>query len=350
MENEGKRPVMHRTGTSIKDWWPNQLTLEALHKNSPKADPMGTGFDYAEEFKRLDLDALKGDIEDLMTTSEDWWPADWGHYGPLFIRMAWHSAGTYRVSDGRGGAGAGQQRFAPLNSWPDNANLDKARRLLWPIKKKYGSKISWADLIVFAGNCALESMGFKTFGFAGGRADVWEPEDVHWGTETTWLAADRYHGERELANPLAAVEMGLIYVNPQGPNGEPIALAAAKDIRETFAPHGDERRGDGRPHRRRAHLRQDAWCRGCGPRRCRTGGWDAGGDGARMAQHPRHRPWWRRHHQRTGGDVDAHPGVLGQQLLRDPVRLRVGPDQESGGGVAVGPDGPRRSECRARRA
>ena len=235
MENEGKRPVMHSTGTSIKDWWPNQLTLEALHKNSPKADPMGTGFDYAEEFKRLDLDALKGDIEDLMTTSEDWWPADWGHYGPLFIRMAWHSAGTYRVSDGRGGAGAGQQRFAPLNSWPDNANLDKARRLLWPIKKKYGAKISWADLIVFAGNCALESMGFKTFGFAGGRVDVWEPEDVHWGTETTWLAADRYHGERELANPLAAVEMGLIYVNPQGPNGEPIRSAAAKDIRETFA-------------------------------------------------------------------------------------------------------------------
>nr|WP_197526366.1 catalase/peroxidase HPI [Botrimarina colliarenosi] len=217
------------------DWWPNQLNLQILHQNSAKSDPMGADFNYAEEFKKLDLEALKKDIDELMTTSQDWWPADYGHYGPLFIRMAWHSAGTYRVTDGRGGAGYGTQRFAPLNSWPDNANLDKARRLLWPIKQKYGRKISWADLMVFTGNCALESMGFKTMGFAGGREDVWEPQlDVNWGPETTWLGDERYHGDRELDNPLAAVQMGLIYVNPEGPNGKPDPLAAAKDIRETF--------------------------------------------------------------------------------------------------------------------
>jgi catalase-peroxidase len=220
--------------TSNQDWWPNQLELTPLHQNPPTADPMGAGFDYAEEFKTLDLAALKADIGTVMTTSQDWWPADYGHYGPLFIRMAWHSAGTYRISDGRGGAGSGDQRFAPLNSWPDNANLDKARRLLWPVKKKYGKKISWADLMVLAGNCALESMGFTTFGFAGGRADVWEPEQINWGNEATWLDDERYSGDRELANPLAAVQMGLIYVNPEGPNGNPDALAAARDIRETF--------------------------------------------------------------------------------------------------------------------
>ncbi len=220
---------------SNRDWWPNQLNLAILHQNSLKSNPMGADFNYAEEFSKLDLDALKKDIDELMTTSQDWWPADYGHYGPLFIRMAWHSAGTYRVADGRGGAGYGTQRFAPLNSWPDNANLDKARRLLWPIKQKYGNKISWADLMVFAGNCALESAGFKTMGFAGGREDVWEPqEDINWGPETEWLADKRYSGDRELENPLAAVQMGLIYVNPEGPNGEPSALAAAKDIRETF--------------------------------------------------------------------------------------------------------------------
>jgi catalase-peroxidase len=219
---------------SNKDWWPNQLNLKVLHQNPPQADPMGEEFNYAEEFKTLDLEALKRDVIQVMTTSQDWWPADYGHYGPLFIRMAWHSAGTYRISDGRGGAGAGEQRFAPLNSWPDNANLDKARRLLWPIKQKYGRKISWADLMVFAGNSALESMGFKTFGFGGGREDVWEPEEINWGNEKTWLADERYSGERDLANPLAAVQMGLIYVNPEGPNGMPSALAAAKDIRETF--------------------------------------------------------------------------------------------------------------------
>ena len=220
--------------SSNQHWWPNQLNLKPLQQNSRLSDPMGDDFNYAEEFKTLDLDALKKDIEQVMTTSQDWWPADYGHYGPLFIRMAWHSAGTYRITDGRGGAGAGQQRFAPLNSWPDNANLDKARRLLWPIKQKYGRKLSWADLMVFAGNCALESMGFKTFGFGGGREDVWEPEDINWGPEHTWLGDERYSGDRELQEPLANVQMGLIYVNPEGPNGNPDPLAAARDIRETF--------------------------------------------------------------------------------------------------------------------
>ena len=218
------------------DWWPNQLNLQILHQNSALSNPMGDGFNYAEEFNKLDLDAVKQDLFDLMTTSQDWWPADYGHYGPFFIRMAWHGAGTYRVADGRGGASYGTQRYAPLNSWPDNANLDKARRLLWPIKQKYGKQISWADLMVLAGNCALESMGLETFGFAGGREDVWEPQiDINWGPETEWLGDKRYSGDRELANPLAAVQMGLIYVNPEGPNGEPDPLAAAKDIRETFA-------------------------------------------------------------------------------------------------------------------
>ena len=226
---------MTRTaGTSNRDWWPNQLDLAKLRQNSPLSDPMGDDFNYADEFAKLDLDALKRDISELMTTSQDWWPADFGHYGGLFIRMAWHGAGTYRINDGRGGASRGQQRFAPLNSWPDNVNLDKARRLLWPVKQKYGRRISWADLLIFAGNCALESMGFKTFGFGGGREDVWEPDDMDWGPEDTWLADARYSGERDLANPLAAVQMGLIYVNPEGPNGNPDPVAAATDIRETF--------------------------------------------------------------------------------------------------------------------
>jgi catalase-peroxidase len=219
---------------TVKEWWPDHLDLTVLHRNSPAADPMGADFDYAAEFATLDLEAVRRDLHALMTDSQPWWPADYGHYGPLFIRMAWHSAGTYRISDGRGGGGLGAQRFAPLNSWPDNVNLDKARRLLWPVKQKYGRKISWADLMILAGNCALESMGFKTFGFGGGRADIWEPDDIDWGTESTWLADERYSGERDLANPLAAVQMGLIYVNPEGPNGQPSALAAAKDIRETF--------------------------------------------------------------------------------------------------------------------
>jgi catalase-peroxidase len=223
-------------GTKNRNWWPNQLNLEMLHYHSNLSDPMGEGFDYAEEFRKLDLKALKQDLYNLMTDSQEWWPADYGHYGPFMVRMAWHSAGTYRIADGRGGAGAGQQRFAPLNSWPDNTNLDKARRLLWPVKQKYGNQISWADLMILAGNCAMESMGFKTFGFGGGRADVWEPEeDIYWGTETEWLTDKRYKGERELENPLAAVQMGLIYVNPQGPNGEPDPIASGGDIRETFA-------------------------------------------------------------------------------------------------------------------
>ncbi len=238
MSTEAKCPFTHTAAgaTTNSDWWPNQLNLKILHQHSPLSDPMGKGFNYAEEFKSLDLNAVIKDLHALMTDSQDWWPADFGHYGPLFIRMAWHSAGTYRIGDGRGGAGAGQQRFAPLNSWPDNVNLDKARRLLLPIKQKYGRKISWADLMILAGNVALDSMGFETFGFGGGREDVWEPEeDIFWGPEGKWLADERYSGDRDLQNPLAAVQMGLIYVNPEGPNGKPDPVAAARDIRETFA-------------------------------------------------------------------------------------------------------------------
>jgi catalase-peroxidase len=242
MHEKDKCPVTGRTskaiadGTTNKDWWPNQLNLKILHQNPAARNPMGEAFNYAEEFKKLDLKALKDDLSALMTDSQEWWPADYGHYGPFFIRMAWHSAGTYRTGDGRGGAATGTLRFAPLNSWPDNANLDKARRLLWPIKQKYGKKISWADLMILAGNCALESMGLKTFGFAGGREDVWEPEeDIYWGSEIEWLGDNRYSGDRELEKPLAAVQMGLIYVNPEGPNGQPSAIASAKDIRDTFA-------------------------------------------------------------------------------------------------------------------
>ena len=234
MSDETTSPAHTAPEMRVRQWWPNQIDLTVLHRDSPAADPMGADFDYAAAFATLDLEAVRRDLMALMTDSQEWWPADYGHYGPLFIRMAWHSAGTYRISDGRGGGGLGAQRFAPLNSWPDNGNLDKARRLLWPIKRKYGRRISWADLMILAGNCALESMGFATFGFGGGREDVWEPDDIDWGGERTWLADERYSGERELANPLAAVQMGLIYVNPEGPNGMPSALAAAKDIRETF--------------------------------------------------------------------------------------------------------------------
>ena len=242
MSEDSKCPVTGKTGgttarraTSNRDWWPNQLNLGILHQHAPASNPMGPGFDYAKAFKKLDLAALKKDLYALMTDSQDWWPADWGHYGGLFIRMAWHSAGTYRTADGRGGGGTGNQRFAPVNSWPDNGNLDKARRLLWPIKQKYGSKISWADLLILAGNCALESMGFKTFGFGGGRIDIWQPEeDIYWGKEDIWLGDKRYSGDRELENPLAAVQMGLIYVNPEGPNGNPDPVASGRDVRETF--------------------------------------------------------------------------------------------------------------------
>jgi catalase-peroxidase len=235
MANDVKCPVAHGRGRSNRDWWPESLDLSVLHAKSPSADPLGPDFDYTKEFEKLDLDAVVKDLHALMTESQDWWPADFGHYGGLMIRLAWHAAGTYRITDGRGGAGGGQQRFAPLNSWPDNANLDKARRLLWPIKQKYGNKLSWADLYVLVGNVALESMGFKTFGFAGGRADQWEPEELYWGPEGTWLGDERYSGERDLQDPLGAVQMGLIYVNPEGPNGNPDPVAAARDIRATFA-------------------------------------------------------------------------------------------------------------------
>ncbi|TVR60999.1 MAG: catalase-peroxidase, partial [Candidatus Competibacteraceae bacterium] len=232
----GSRTRIGGGGGGPSDWWPDQLNLRILHQHTPESNPLGRDFNYAEEFKKLDLQALKKDLADVMTDSKDWWPADYGHYGPFMVRMAWHAAGTYRTADGRGGASSGNQRFAPINSWPDNANLDKARRLLWPVKQKYGNQISWADLFILAGNVAMETMGFKTFGFGGGRIDIWAPEeDVYWGGESEWLDNKRYSGDRELANPLAAVQMGLIYVNPEGPDGKPDPLASAKDIRETFA-------------------------------------------------------------------------------------------------------------------
>ncbi|MBP6627755.1 MAG: catalase-peroxidase, partial [Arenimonas sp.] len=242
MTTESKCPFSGGAGShavagapSNASWWPNQLNLKMLHGQSPATNPMGADFDYAEAFKTLDLDAVVKDLTALMTDSQDWWPADYGHYGPFFVRMTWHAAGTYRIHDGRGGGGTGAQRFAPLNSWPDNGNLDKARRLLWPVKQKYGNALSWADLLILAGNVAMDSMGFKTFGFGGGRPDIWEPEDeIYWGPETTWLGDQRYSGDRELANPLGAVQMGLIYVNPEGPNGKPDPLASARDIRDTF--------------------------------------------------------------------------------------------------------------------
>ena len=285
----------------------------------------------------------------VMTTSQDWWPADYGHYGPLFIRMSWHAAGTYRIEDGRGGAGDGAQRFAPLNSWPDNANLDKARRLLWPVKQKYGRKISWADLLVLAGNVALESMGFKTFGFGFGREDIWEPEEIFWGPEDTWLGDERYSGDRELTGPFGAVQMGLIYVNPEGPNGNPDPLAAARDIRETFRRHGDERRGDGRAHRRRPHVRQVPRRGRPQPGRPRARGLPGRAPGPGLEEHLRQRQGQGRDHQRARGRVDAHPDHVGQQLLRDPVRLRVGADREPRRRQAVEAEGRRRGRRRARR-
>ncbi len=305
------------------NWWPNQLNLKILHQHSPLSDPMGEAFNYAEEFKSLDLNAVIKDLHALMTTSQDWWPADYGHYGPLFIRMAWHSAGTYRIADGRGGAGSGSQRFAPLNSWPDNVSLDKARRLLWPIKQKYGRKISWADLMILTGNVALESMGFKTFGFGGGRADIWEPEDdIYWGPESKWLGDERYSGDRQLDNPLGAVQMGLIYVNPEGPNGNPDPLAAARDIRETFArmAMNDEETVAliaGGHTFGKAHGAADpnkyvrSRTRGRRHRRARP----------RLDEHLWQRQRRRHDHQRVGRRMDHQPGEVGQQLLRQPVRL-----------------------------
>ena len=289
MSDERTSPTRTAAEMGIRQWWPDQLDLTVLHRNSPASDPMGADFDYAAEFATLDLEAVRRDLMALMTDSQEWWPADYGHYGPLFIRMAWHSAGTYRISDGRGGGGSGQQRFAPLNSWPDNANLDKARRLLWPVKQKYGRKISWADLMILAGNCALESMGFPTFGFGGGREDVWEPDDVDWGTEHTWLGDERYSGDRDLANPLAAVQMGLIYVNPEGPNGEPERARRGQGHPGDVPPHGHERRGDGGADRRRSHVRQDPRRRRRRERRPRARGRAAAGDGPRLEEQLRHR-------------------------------------------------------------
>ena len=341
LEKNGGCPVPHGTpsGTHMdaglmtnRDWWPNQLNLKVLHQNSSLLDPMGPTFRYADEFKKLDLAALKNDIFALMTRSQDWWPADYGHYGPLFIRMAWHSAGTYRIFDGRGGASSGTQRFAPLNSWPDNANLDKARRLLWPIKQKYGSALSWADLMVFAGNCAIESMGLKPFGFGGGREDVWEPEeDINWGGEKEWLGDQRYSGDRELAPPFGAVQMGLIYVNPEGPERQAgsarVGARHSRDVRS----HGDERRGNGRAHRGRAYVRQSAWCRRSqAVRRPRTRGRIDRRAGTGLEKQLRQRQRRRDDHQRTRRRVDDEPGDVGQQLLRQPLQLRVGADEEPG--------------------
>jgi len=305
MADNGKCPMTGASGrttasggTSNRNWWPNQLNLGILHQHAPAANPMGPDFNYAEEFKKLDLAALKKDLYALMTDSQDWWPADWGHYGGLFIRMAWHSAGTYRTADGRGGGGTGNQRFAPINSWPDNGNLDKARRLLWPIKQKYGNKISWADLMILAGNCALESMGFKTFGFGGGRADIWQPEeDIYWGKEDTWLGDKRYSGDRDLENPLAAVQMGLIYVNPKAPTATPTRWPRPRRARD-LRPHGHERRRDGRPRRRWPHFRQGA----------RRGRPCAGGAGARRRPHRRARLGWI---NRFGTGKGAHTTTSG---------------------------------------
>ena len=338
--DEGACPVRapHPTqGGGNRQWWPDRLNLKILAKNPAVANPLGEQFSYAEAFSTLDLPAVKQDIAQVLTTSQDWWPADFGHYGPFMIRMAWHSAGTYRISDGRGGAGSGQQRFAPLNSWPDNANLDKARRLLWPVKKKYGQKLSWADLLVLTGNVALETMGFATFGFAGGRADVWEPdEDVYWGPESVWLGDERYSGDRELEEPFGAVQMGLIYVNPQGPNGNPDPLAAARDIRETFrrmAMNDEETvaliaggHTFGKTHGAGPESRR--WRRPRGrPDR-------AAGPG--LEEQLRHRHRRRRDHQRPRGHLDADAGDLGQQLPGDPVRVRVGADRQSRRGRTSG--------------
>ena len=334
------------------DWWPEQLNLKGLQHDSPQVDPMGEEFDYAKEFASLDLNAVINDLKALMTNSQEWWPADFGHYGPLFIRMAWHSAGTYRIHDGRGGAGYGQQRFAPLNSWPDNASLDKARRLLWPIKQKYGRKISWADLLILTGNVALESMGFKTFGFAGGRADSWEPDDsIYWGPEGEWLADERYFGDRELQNPLGAVQMGLIYVNPEGPNSKPDPIASARDIRETF--------------KRMAMNDEETVALIAGGH---TFGKTHGAADAKINVGPEPEGatieeqgfgWKNKFGTGKGNDAitsgleviwtdDADE--MEQQLLPEPVRLRMGADEEPGRRLSVDPEGRRRSGHGARSA
>ena len=343
MTNEAKCPfsgdVRKHTvagAPSNADWWPNQLKLNILHQHSAKSDPMGEAFDYAEAFKSLDLDAVINDLHAVMTDSQDWWPADYGHYGPLFIRMAWHSAGTYRISDGRGGAGSGNQRFAPLNSWPDNVNLDKARRLLWPIKQKYGNKLSWADLLILAGNIALESMGLKTFGFGGGRQDIWEPEeDIYWGSENKWLDDKRHAGDRSLENPLGAVQMGLIYVNPEGPNGNPDPVASGRDVRETFARMA---MNDYETVALTVGGHTFGKCHGAGPAthvgpEPEAAGTEEQGLGWKSSL----QQWKGRRHdqQRSGGFMDADPDTVGQQLSGHVVRQRVGRGEKPGGCLAV---------------
>ena len=356
MQQNGQAPAVGSVhtvgrGPTNRDWWPNQLNLDILHQHSSLSNPMGEDYNYAEEFQKLDYWQLKKDLEQLMTDSQDWWPADFGHYGPLFIRMAWHSAGTYRTGDGRGGAEGGQQRFAPLNSWPDNVNLDKARRLLWPIKKKYGKKISWADLMILAGNVALESMGLKTIGFAGGREDHWEPEeDIYWGKETEWLGSERHSGDRELEKPLAATQMGLIYVNPEGPDGKPDPLEAAKEVRETFRRMGmtDEETVAliaGGHTFGKTHGAADTVPRGPGAR-----GRAHRPDGPGLEELLRLRQGRRHHRQRHRDHLDHHSHQVDQQLLVEPVRLRLGADQEPGGRVAVAAQARHGEGHRARRA
>ncbi len=334
---------------SNQDWWPNQLDLSVLHQHSPHSDPMDEDFDYAEEFKSLDLDALKRDLHEVMTTSQDWWPADYGHYGPFFIRMTWHAAGTYRIADGRGGGGSGNQRFAPLNSWPDNASLDKARRLLWPVKQKYGRKISWADLIVFAGDYAMETMGFKTFGFGFGREDIWEPDQVIWGPEDEWLGDERYSGDRELAGPLGRRADGPDLREPGGaerqPGSDRLRPRHPRDVRS----HGDERRRDGRAHRRWPHVRQVPWRRRSRPRRTRTRGLPDRGAGLGLAQLLRHRQGRRHDHQRSRGRMDQRPGEVGQRVLGQPLQLRLRADEEPRRRAAVDAEESRGAGHRARR-
>ena len=370
--SESKCPVAHAgSGRSNRDWWPNQLRLDVLHQHSSKSDPMGEDFDYAREFQSLDYAALKKDLAALMTDSQDWWPADFGHYGPLFIRMAWHSAGTYRIGDGRGGGGRGQQRFAPLNSWPDNVSLDKARRLLWPIKQKYGRKISWADLMILAGNVALETMGFKTFGFGGGRPDVWEPDqDVSWGRETRgWAATCATEGlarcgrrprrarlrrrqrkphSRDLENPLAAVQMGLIYVNPEGPDGKPDPIAAAQDIRDTFgrmAMNDEETVAliAGGHTFGKTHGAAPATNVGTEPEAA-----DLEAQGFGWKNKFGTRQGRRHHHERPGSHLDDDADQVEQRLLQAPVRLRMGADEEPGRRAAVEGQERRRRRARSR--